>query len=203
MSLKLASPASERNALPIIRVLEGVLPHNGMILELASGSGFHTAAFASHFRGVTWQPSDPDLAAIGSIRAYIAETPSAQILEPLRLDVHDVPWPVRQADAVLCINMIHISPWSATQALFIGASRILRAGAMLFTYGPYVINGDFQASTNEDFDRSLRERNPTWGLRDLNDVTKVAQTAGFVLENRISMPANNWSLIWRRIDHSA
>jgi hypothetical protein len=198
MTAKLHSPAAERNAPHIAAVLNGRLPTTGIVLEIASGSGYHTTAFASRFSGLVWQPTDLDPTTHASIAAYIAESGLKNIKPPLALDVLQKPWPVAQADFVTCINMIHISPWEATLALFNGAAALLKKGAMLFTYGPYILRGDFLSESNVEFDQSLRARNPGWGLREVSAVETEATTAGFKLVDVVRMPANNLSLFWER-----
>lgn len=194
-------PASERNAEPIweqlARILAPVRARKGLVLEIAAGSGYHAAFFARAFPELTWQPSDPDAGARANIAAHRAAAGLANLQEPLALDV-EAPWPITQADAILCVNMIHISPWSATLALFAGAGRILDKNGVLVTYGPYSIDGDFLAPSNLDFDASLKSRNPTWGIRDVSDVTRVAAGNGFTLAETIRMPANNLILVFCR-----
>jgi hypothetical protein len=200
--IKLIPPASVRNTPPLLEVLTRIfapsrLPR-GLVLEIASGSGYHAAAFAKELPHLVWQPSDPDQSARASIAAYVAECGLTNLLTPITLDVTRQPWPVDRADAMLCINMIHISPWETTEALFDGAQRTLAAGAVLVTYGPYVIDGDFQAESNVAFDQSLRARNPAWGIRDLKDVEPLARARGFSLAERIAMPANNHTLVFEK-----
>lgn len=201
--IKQIPPASVRNTPPLLEVLTRVLapgrPAPGLVLEIASGSGYHAAAFAKEMPHLDWQPSDPDADARASIAAYVAEAGLANLRAPVTLDVMRQPWPVDRADAVLCINMIHISPWEATVALFNGAQRILAPGARLVTYGPYLIHGDFQAESNVAFDQSLRARNPAWGIRDLKDIEPLAGAHGFSLLERIAMPANNHTLVFEKI----
>lgn len=200
--IKLVPPASVRNTPPLLEVLTRVFAPGrrarGLVLEIASGSGYHAAAFAKALTHLDWQPSDPDEAARASIAAYVAEAGLPNLRAPVTLDVTRLPWPVDRAEAVLCINMIHISPWETTVALFDGAKRILAAGAPLVTYGPYMIDGDFQADSNVAFDQSLRARNPAWGIRDLKDIEPLARARGFSLVERIPMPANNHTLVFER-----
>lgn len=192
--MKREAPAAHRNREPIREVLARVLPAGGTVLEIAAGSGEHAVHFARAFPSLTWQPSDPDPSARSSISAWRDEGRLPNLAAPLELDVM-VPWPIDRADAVVCINMIHISPWEASIALFEGAARILAPGALLFTYGPYRIDGA-TAPSNEAFDQSLRSRDPRWGVREVQDL-KIAAT-GFELTETVAMPANNHSLIWRR-----
>ncbi len=200
--IKQIPPASVRNTPPLVEVLTRVFARGrlarGLVLEIASGSGYHAAAFAKALPHLDWQPSDPDESARASIAAYVADAGLANLRAPITLDVTRPPWPVDRADAMLCINMIHISPWEATVALFEGAQRTLAAGAALVTYGPYAIDGDFQAESNAAFDRSLRARNPAWGIRDLKDIEPLARARGFSLAERIAMPANNHTLVFEK-----
>jgi SAM-dependent methyltransferase len=194
-------PASQRNAEPIREQLERVLApvraRRGLVLEIAAGSGYHAAQFAKAFPEVTWQPTDPDAGARDNIAAHVAAAGLANLRAPLALDV-EAPWPVTAADAILCVNMIHISPWSATLALFAGAGKILAPGGVMVTYGPYSIDGDFLAPSNLDFDASLKSRNAAWGIRDVSDVARVASDNGLALRETIRMPANNLILVFGR-----
>jgi SAM-dependent methyltransferase len=196
--MKRRAPAAERNREPILDVLRRVLPDGAFTLEIASGSGQHVAHFAAHLPGVTFQPSDPDPSAVSSIDAYRAELDLPNILPPLRLDASEDTWPVSRADAVVCINMIHIAPFRACEGLFRGAARILPAGGVLFLYGPYRFSGAFTAPSNEAFDASLKQMDPSYGVRDLDDLTRLAAQSGFVHEETIPMPANNHSLVFRK-----
>jgi SAM-dependent methyltransferase len=193
-----SSPSAARNRGPLLDVLERVLPQKGLVFEVASGTGEHVMHFARHLPDLTWQPSDPDAIARASIAAWIAAEPLANIRAPLAFDVTSAAWPVERADAVLCINMIHISPWSATEALLRGAARILPPGGVLFLYGPYKRNGRHTAPSNEAFDQDLRRRNPEWGVRDLATVEKAASAYGFRLSHTVEMPANNLSVAFAR-----
>jgi SAM-dependent methyltransferase len=192
-------PHVVRNREPILAVLRQVLPAQGLVLEIASGSGEHAAYFAKELPALTWQPSDPDEAALASIAGHHGDVALANLLAPLRLDVTANDWPVERAVAVMCNNMIHISPWAATEGLMAGAERVLSAGGILFLYGPYKIGGRHTAPTNQAFDEDLRKRNPEWGIRDLADVTVLAQRHGFAAPEAIEMPANNLSVIFRRM----
>ena len=201
-SVKQTSPASVRNTPPLRDVLTRVLGParlpRGRVLEIASGSGYHAAAFAAALPHLEWQPADPDADARASIAAYVDEASLANLRPPLAFDVHDTPWPVECAAAIVCINMIHISPWSAAQALFKGAGALLGTGHHLVTYGPYAIDGDFQAESNVAFDQSLRTRNPQWGIRDLKDIVPLAASHRLTLAERIAMPANNHALVFTK-----
>jgi SAM-dependent methyltransferase len=194
--MKRCAPAAERNAEPILAVLRDVLPERGTVLEIASGTGQHAVHMARALPEITWQPTDPDADARASIAAWVADVQLPNLRPPLALDVTGA-WPIDRADAVVCINMIHISPWSATEALFAGAARVLPPGGLLYTYGPYRFHGSFTAPSNAAFDADLRARNPDWGVRDVDDLQAAATAAGYHLERTVSMPANNHSLIFR------
>lgn len=195
---RLQYPATQRNRDAILEVLRGALPPSGLVLEIASGSGEHVVHFANALPGLTFQPSDPEDAARLSVAAWTAETGLPNIRPPLAIDVRREPWPIAQADAVVCINMIHISPWEATQALMRNAGRILSGGAPLYLYGPYRQKDAVTAESNEAFDADLKSRNPQWGLRQLDDVAALARAAGFSGPEVIPMPANNLSVVFRR-----
>lgn len=196
---RLQYPATERNRDAILGVLRGVLPASGLVLEIASGSGEHVVHFARAFPGLTFQPSDPEDAALQSIAAWTQHTGTANILPPLMLDAASDSWPLASADAVLCINMIHIAPWRATEGLLRGASKLLGEGAPLYLYGPYRRAGVVTAPSNDAFDESLKARNPEWGLRDLEAVAALARNAGFSAPVVTEMPANNLSVVFRRM----
>jgi SAM-dependent methyltransferase len=194
----LSSPAAERNKDPILTVLESVLPPTGRVLEIASGTGQHVCFFAQALPGLQWQPTEPDADSRAAMVTRIRGATLANVADPFALDVHDPRWPVEpDLDAILCINMIHISPWSSTQALCIGAARHLRVGGLLVTYGPYLENGT-AAQSNLDFDASLKRRNPEWGLRDIEDVSRVAAEHGLVRRQVMRMPANNLTVIFAK-----
>jgi SAM-dependent methyltransferase len=192
------APATQRNRDPILEVLQTALPQSGLVLEIASGSGEHVVHFARALPRLTFQPSDPDTAALASIAGWIAATGLANVRPPIRLDATALPWPVAAADAVLCINMVHISPWSATEALIRGAAAVLAPGAPLYLYGPYLRREVETAPSNLAFDQSLRARNPAWGVRQLETLTALARSAGFAEPIVTAMPANNLSLVFRR-----
>lgn len=196
---RLEYPATQRNRDVILDVLRSTLPASGLVLEIASGSGEHAVHFAKAFPGLSFQPSDPEIEALQSIAAWTRETGATNILPPVMLDASAETWPVTSADAILCINMIHISPWRATEGLMRGASRILRAGAPLYLYGPYRQAGVVTAPSNEAFDASLKSRNAEWGLRDLETVSKLAHEAEFSAPSVTPMPANNLSVVFRRV----
>ena len=195
--MKQFAPATERNREPILGVLRRVLPEHGLVLEIASGTGQHAVALAGALPGVTWQPTDHDPVSLASIAAYRADAALPNLRPPLALDVEAWPWPVDHADAIVCINMIHISPWSATVALFAGAARALPPGGVLVTYGPYRFAGKLPAPSNQAFDESLRARDPRWGIRDVVDLEAEAARAGLRLEETVALPANNHALVFR------
>lgn len=192
------APATLRNRDAITDVLRGQLPASGTVLEIASGSGEHVVHFAAAFPHLVWQPSDCEPAALRSIAAWAAEAGSTNVLAPLLIDVEQGDWPVAGAAAVLCINMIHISPWSACKALFQRVSGLLASGAPLVLYGPYIRHDITTSDSNLAFDASLKQRNPAWGLRAVADVDAVAGNNGLARAALIEMPANNLSLIYRR-----
>jgi len=191
-------PHVARNRDAILEVLRRVLPSHGLVLEIASGSGEHVAYFSTHLPGLIWQPSDHDAAALASIAAHRADAGSTNLLPPLELDVTAPQWSITRADAIMCNNMIHIAPWQACEGLIVGAAQILPSDGILFLYGPYRIDGRHTAKSNEEFDASLRARNSAWGIRDLGEVTEFATRHGFRLAETVPMPANNFSVIFRR-----
>ena len=193
-----SSAAALRNRSPIASVLAEALPQSGLVLEIASGTGEHAEYFARAFPGLTWQPSDSEPDALGWIEARRAQAGLANLNKPILIDAQAELWPVAQPDAALCINMVHISPWTATQGLLRGAGRLLRPGAPLILYGPYVREGVATAPSNEAFDESLRARDPRWGLRSVEAVMDEARTRELSFERLVEMPANNLTLIFRR-----
>jgi SAM-dependent methyltransferase len=195
--VKRYAPAAARNRGPIEAVLREVLATVGDVLEVASGTGEHSAYFAARFPAVRWQPSDPDPDALASIRAWREDKGLNNLLEPVLLDASAEAWPVDSADAILCVNMVHISPWAATMGLMTGAGRLLAAGAPLLLYGPYRRAGVPTAASNEAFDESLKARNPEWGLRDIEAVEAEAARHGLRLERVFEMPANNLTIVFR------
>ncbi len=198
MQERRTAPAAERNKGPILAVLRRVLPESGLVLEIASGTGQHIVHFAGALPGLTWQPSDPDPQMRASIAAWVAEAGLPNVRPPLDLDVRSEAWPVERADAVVCINMIHIAPWAATLHLMAGVSRLLPAQGILVLYGPFRRFGRHTAPSNEVFDAQLRRSDPAWGVRDLEQAASVADQTGFVLDEVIEMPANNLSAVFRR-----
>ena len=192
------APAAARNRDPILQVLRDRLPHAALVLEIASGTGEHVAFFARAFPALRWQPSDAAAPHLASIHAWSAASGADNIAPAVLLDVERAPWPVVHADAILNINMIHISPWSAAEALFQGASRLLPPSGVLFLYGPFKRGGAHTAESNQGFDDRLRGEDPRWGVRDLDDVQALASSVGFQAAEIVSMPANNLSLVFRR-----
>jgi SAM-dependent methyltransferase len=194
------APSAARNRGPIWSVLRKHLPQRGLVLEVASGSGEHIVHFAQ-LAGpeLVFQPSDPDAQARASINAWIAESRLPNVRPALALDAAADTWPVRSADVVVCINMIHISPWASAVGLVAGAARVLPPGGLLYLYGPYRREGRHTAPSNEAFDRDfLRARNPEWGVRDLEAVAALAAEAGFAPPLIEEMPANNLSVMFQR-----
>jgi SAM-dependent methyltransferase len=196
--VRLYSAPAERNREPILNILRRHLRSEGLVLEIASGSGQHVVHFARALPALRFQPSDCDPAALESIDVHAADAGLGNIRPALRLDVTSDPWPIVAADAVVCINMIHISPWAATEGLMKGAARTLAQGGVLFLYGPYRREGRHTAPSNETFDQSLRARNPEWGVRDLEAVVAEAAKSGLTLAAVEPMPANNFSVILRK-----
>jgi cyclopropane fatty-acyl-phospholipid synthase-like methyltransferase len=192
------SPSTARNKEPILQILREVLPTTGRILEIASGTGEHIMFFAEKFPGLQFQPSDIDPKAHQSINAWISYLQLPNVAAPLSLDASDAKWPALQFEAVLNMNMAHISPWEATLGLFRNSAKSLRTGGFLYMYGPFRAQQKHTAASNESFDQSLQERNPLWGVRDLEAVEGAAAKEGLVLERTIEMPANNFSLIFYR-----
>jgi len=192
-----SAPAALRNREPILEVLRRVLPTTGTVPHVAEGSGEHITHFAAALPALTFQPTDPDPQARASIAAWREASGLANLSGPLPLDASDpASWPVRKADAIVAINMIHISPWSATEGLMAGAGEILPPGGVLFLYGPYLEADVETAASNLAFDQSLKSRNPAWGLRHLDEVTALAAHNGLIRSARIAMPANNLSLVF-------
>jgi len=168
------------------------------VLEIASGTGQHVTHFARALTGLVWQPSDPDPEMRASIEGWINSADVQNVCAPLDLDVRREPWPVQRADALLCINMIHIAPWAATEHLMAGAGSALRGHGVLVLYGPYRREGRHTAASNEAFDEQLRAANHEWGVRDLEVVTALAGKQGFALDRLVEMPANNLMVVFRR-----
>ena len=193
----LAAPAAQRNIGPIAEALSTLLPQSGLVLEVATGGGYHSAVLAEAHPHLTWQPSGPDSEARSRIAHMVLQAALTNLRSPLELDAESQTWPIQTAAAILCCNMIHIAPWSAAEGLFAGAGRVLSAGGTLFLYGPFVVDGSHTAPSNESFDQGLRARNPAWGVRDAREVDVLATGAGLVLDQTIDMPANNMIRVYR------
>lgn len=200
----LNSPAAERNANAILGVLRAHLPARGRVLEIASGSGQHAVAFAGILPDIDWTPSDPSAEARESIAAWTEAAALPNLTPAIALDAASPStWPERPVeggfDAVICINMIHISPWSATEGLMSGAASVLAdPGGLLALYGPYREADLALAPSNAAFDASLKSRDPAWGLRDRDAVVALAKANGLRFTRRVEMPANNIMLLFRR-----
>jgi len=195
------SPSAARNTEPILKAMRPLLPASGRALELASGTGQHIVAFAEAFPGLDWTPSDPDTTARASIAAHVAEAGLANLHAPLDLDVTDPAWPEAVdagLDVMVAVNLLHISPWTATLGLLSGAGRLLAPEGRLVVYGPFSRGGDYLSQSNVQFDASLRYRDPSWGLRDVDDVAAAARAEGLALSEVIAMPANNLMLMLTR-----
>jgi hypothetical protein len=193
------APSTARNRDPILEVLRDHLPARGLVLEIAAGAGEHAVYFASAFPNLTWLPTDPDPEALASIAAWRGQAALPNLLAPARLDAAaSESWPVVEAQAVVNINMIHISPWAATQGLMAGAGRVLSKDGVLFLYGPYFEDDAAPAPSNLAFDQSLKSRNPAWGIRRREEVEALAARHGLEPAARVAMPANNLSLVFRK-----
>ena len=199
--MKQHAPATERNRGPIAEVLARELPASGSVLEIAAGTGEHAVFFAGQFPALQWQPTDPSPEALASIVAYRADYPGDNLAAPLLLDATAPDaWPVAQAAAIVCINMVHISPWEATLGLFRGAAQVLSINSgPLILYGPYIEPGMETAPSNLDFDASLKARNPLWGVREAEALDALAVTHGMRRTARHALPANNIMLVYRKI----
>jgi hypothetical protein len=196
--MKRHAPAAGRNREPIAAVLTEELPASGLVLEVASGTGEHAVHFARTFPHLMWQPSDPDPAARDSIASWHEDEGLGNLLPPLALNAADAVWPIERADAVLCINMAHISPLTATEGLVAGAGRLLVPGAPVILYGPWLEADVETAPSNLAFDGDLKARCPEWGLRQAEWLDGVAGAAGFARTRRVTMPANNLTLVYRK-----
>ncbi|MBT9313484.1 DUF938 domain-containing protein [Leptothoe kymatousa] len=200
---RLYSPATERNREVILEILERVLPNPGTVLEIASGTGEHAAYFAPKLAPRRWWPSDVSAPMLKSIAAWAKQTNACYLIPATELDVCQTPWPVENhekhsVDAIVNINMIHISPWQTCEALLTGAERILPNGGVLYIYGPFKRDGQHTAPSNDTFDTWLKEQNPDWGVRDLEAVEDAAKGHKFALKEVIDMPANNFSLVFHK-----
>lgn len=196
---KRSAPAALRNREPIAEVLRDWLPASGLVLEIASGTGEHAAHFAKALRDLEWQPSDIEPLSLASIEDWRRESHLANLRRPIELDASSDEWPIDAADAVLSINMVHISPWSSALGLIAGSARILPNGGVLILYGPWKKAGVETAPSNLAFDADLKRRNPEWGLRLVEDFAAAAEQAGFGLEDERQMPANNRMLLFRKL----
>ena len=196
--MKRHAPATARNSEPLAEVLAGELPNEGLVLEIASGTGEHAVFMARRFPALDWQPSDCATDALHSVDAWAQEAGLANLRPAIALDAAAGDWPVESADAVLCVNMVHISPWQATVGLFEGAGRVLASGAPLILYGPFVEDDVETAPSNLAFDESLKARDPAWGLRDVADLDALAEARNLHRTARHEMPANNLVLVYRK-----
>lgn len=195
---RLVSPSAERNKGAVAEILKQVLPNEGLVLEVGSGTGQHVVHFAREMPYLTWQPSERDENTLQSIAHWTEYEALANVRSALRLDVTDQPWPITSAAAVVSLNMIHIAPWHAAKALVRGASNILLPGGMLCLYGPFRRGGEHTSASNEAFDRQLRSQNAEWGVRSLEDVASFAAAHGFRAPDIHAMPANNLTVVFRR-----
>ncbi len=197
--MKKHAPATLRNREAIAAILAHELPESGLVLEVASGSGEHAVYFAGQLTALEWQPSDPDREALASIMAYRSEFAGMNLRMPMVIDAcAPERWEIKSADAIVCINMVHISPWEATEGLFKGAAQTLGGnGLPLILYGPYFEHGTVNAPSNVAFDESLRSRDARWGIRQLQDVDALAGEHGFIRTARHTMPANNLTVVYR------
>jgi SAM-dependent methyltransferase len=196
MSERRFAAAAERNREPILSVLREVLPARGLVLEVASGTGQHTAYCAAALPGLTFQPSELAGESLASIAAWCEGLPNVR--PPIVLDATAEVWPVAAADAIFNANMIHIAPWAVCEGLVRGASRTLAPGSLLILYGPFRIGGEHTAESNAAFDQRLRETDPAWGVRDFEAVCGLAERAGLRFDRRVPMPANNQTLVFRK-----
>ena len=196
--MKRHAPATARNSQPLAEVLARELPASGTVLEIASGSGEHAVFMARRFPALDWQPSDRDAEALASVDAWAAEARLANLRPAIALDAAAPDWPIVSTDALLCVNMLHISPWDAVVGLFAGAGRVLGSGAPLVLYGPFVEPDVETAASNHAFDQSLRQRDPAWGLRSTADLDRLAAGHRMTRTARCAMPANNLVLVYRR-----
>ncbi|HCH62545.1 MAG TPA: SAM-dependent methyltransferase [Deltaproteobacteria bacterium] len=191
-------PAAARNQAPILAVLRWVFPTEGLVLEVASGTGQHSAFFTDHLPGLTWQTSEYDPDTFGSIEGWRQASHPDRIRPPVRIDTTAAVWPVARADAMLCVNMLQVSPWAAALGLLAGAARTLAPGAPLVIYSPMSRGGVHISPGNRDFDGALKARNPALGVRDADALIAAATERGLVHEETLDMPANNTVLVFRR-----
>ena len=196
---RLTSPSAARNKEPIAAVLSQVLPRSGLVLEVGSGTGEHAVHFARVMPHLAWQPTEQDEECLRSICAWAAVETQANVRQPRYLDVIDAQWPIEAADAIICINMIHVAPWAATQGLLRGSSRILPPAGLLCLYGPYRVGDKHWSTSNKAFDAQLRAINAEWGVRDLDAVSNEARVFNIELERTFEMPANNLIAVFRKL----
>ncbi|GJQ76422.1 hypothetical protein Trydic_g2137 [Trypoxylus dichotomus] len=207
MSKKISYPACERNKSFILEVLQKYLESSkpGHVLEIGSGTGQHVSYFAQHFPNLTFQPSEYEDRLFGSIRAYAKDTPTNNVKDPVKIDIttDSKTWnlDIEKFDYLLNVNMMHISPYNCTVGLFTNASKVLKPGGLMITYGPYAHNGVIEPQSNINFDRGLRSENPEWGLRDINDLQKIAEDVGIKLLKKHDLPANNKCLAWQKMEY--
>ena len=192
------APSAERNKQPILEVVARVLPRSGLVLDIGSGTGQHVTHFAKALPRLEFQPSELDEERHASIAAWTRHEELTNVRPPIAFDMARLPWPVREADAIICINVIHISPWEATLGLMKGANEILPPNGVLVTYGPYRRDGRHTAPSNEAFDAELKQRDPRWGIRDMDEVAAVARAHVLDLAEVVPMPANNFTLVFVR-----
>ena len=198
---RMFSPSAARNSAPILGVLERLLPTTGMVLEIGCGTGEHAVCFAEAMPNLTWQPSDTDTNARASTASWIKFAGLNNVLAPLDIDVCSTLWGVEETapfDAIVSINMVHIAPWAASLGLFAGAGRLLCAGGLLVLYGPFTRGGVHNAPSNDDFDASLKARNPSWGVRDIADLERVGEASRLSLREMIEMPSNNAIVVFSK-----
>jgi SAM-dependent methyltransferase len=200
---RMFSPSAGRNAAPILVILRRILTPNGVVLEIGCGTGEHAVQFAAAMPQITWLPSDPNPEARASTASWISFNGLSNVRAPLDIDVCASEWGVEKEasfDAIVSLNMVHIAPWAASLGLFAGARRLLRAGALLILYGPFTSDGVHNAPSNAAFDASLKARNPSWGVRDIVDVERLAESSALILRETIDMPANNRLLVFAKLE---
>lgn len=194
------APATARNRGPIRDVLASLLPASGTVLEIASGTGEHAVWFAGEFGHLTWRPSEPDTALREAIAARVVASGLANLEPPVEIRAEEPDWNIAGGDiaAIVCVNMTQVAPWAAIEGLFVGAARVLASGGLLYLYGPFMRGGRHTARSNEAFDGALRRRDPDWGVRDIDDLDALAESAGLGSAEIVEMPADNFSLIYRK-----
>ena len=198
LTVRQHAPHADRNKGPIVDVLRRVLPDVGIVLEIGSGTGQHITHFAREFPGVQWQPSDYDQVAVASIESYRRESRLPNVREPLLLEVRKRTWGHGLLDAVLAIDLVHVTSWSVCEGLFDGARRHLKPNGVLVMYGPFKQEGGFSSPENAGLDAALRARNPDWGLRDLEAVAALGVVRGLLVEQVVDMPAHNLAVVFRK-----